>query len=68
VSILGPSGCGKTTLFNIVAGLLKADSANIYLYNDNMIKEEITNKCAKVSYMLQKDLLLPFKTVYDNIS
>lgn len=68
VSILGPSGCGKSTLFNIVAGLLKADKAFIYLYNDNMEKEDITNKCAKVSYMLQKDLLLPFKTVYDNIS
>lgn len=68
VSILGPSGCGKSTLFNIVAGLLKADKAFIYLYNDSMEKEDITNKCAKVSYMLQKDLLLPFKTVYDNIS
>ena len=67
VSILGPSGCGKTTLFNIVAGLLNPSSGNVYLY-DIEDKQDITNKCAQVSYMLQKDLLLPFKTIYDNVS
>lgn len=67
VSILGPSGCGKTTLFNIVAGLLNPSSGNVYLYDDKG-KQDITNKCAKVSYMLQKDLLLPFMTVYENIA
>lgn len=67
VSILGPSGCGKTTLFNIVAGLLNPSSGNVYLYDDKD-KQDITNKCAKVSYMLQKDLLLSFKTIYDNVA
>ena len=57
IGIIGPSGVGKTTLFNIVAGLLEASSGEI-IYDKNI----------KISYMLQKDLLLPFKTVYDNIA
>ncbi len=63
VSLLGVSGSGKTTLFNIVSGLLKPDSGQIIL-ND----EEITGKAGKVSYMLQKDLLLPYKRIIDNVS
>lgn len=63
VAIIGHSGVGKTTLFNIIAGLLKAESGQIFLEN-----EEITGQTSKVSYMLQKDLLLPFRTVFQNIS
>lgn len=55
--IIGPSGCGKTTLFNIISGLLKAESGKIYF-----------DKNVKIAYMLQKDLLLPYMTVFDNIS
>lgn len=63
VSILGISGSGKTTLFNTIAGLIMPVSGKIILNN-----EEITGETGKVSYMLQKDLLLPFKTIEDNIS
>ena len=63
VSLVGVSGSGKTTLFNIIAGLLKADSGKVYLKG-----EDITAKAGKVSYMLQKDLLLPYMTIIDNVS
>ncbi len=63
VSVLGPSGVGKTTLFHIISGLLKPDIGGVF-YNN----EEVTGKIGYISYMQQKDLLLPFKKVIDNIS
>lgn len=61
VSLLGVSGSGKTTLFHIISGLLRPDQGQVFLDG-----EEITGKPGKVSYMLQKDLLLPFRTIEDN--
>ena len=58
VSIIGRSGCGKSTLFNILAGLLPPSFGKISLDGD-----EITGQAGLVSYMLQKDLLLPLRTV-----
>ena len=63
VSLVGVSGSGKTTLFNIIAGLLTPDSGKVYLKG-----EDITSKAGKVSYMLQKDLLLPYMKIIDNVS
>lgn len=63
VSLLGVSGGGKTTLFNIIAGILSPDNGEVILNG-----QEITSKTGNVSYMLQKDLLLPFKTIEDNVS
>ena len=62
VSIIGPSGCGKTTVFNIVAGLIEADAGTL-LYRG----EEITSLRGRVGYMMQKDLLFPWRTVLDNV-
>lgn len=62
VSLLGVSGSGKTTLFNVVSGLYTPDSGKVYL-ND----KEVTNKPGEISYMLQKDLLLPYYSVLDNV-
>jgi len=62
VCILGASGCGKSTLFNAVSGLLKVDGGSIRLEN-----EDVIGKPGRVGYMLQKDLLLPWRTVLDNI-
>ncbi len=62
VSIIGRSGVGKTTLFNAVTGLIDYEQGKITL-ND----KSIDSKDNAVGYMLQKDLLLPFKTVIDNI-
>ena len=63
VSLLGVSGGGKTTLFNIIAGLSTPDEGNIYLEG-----QEITGKPGNISYMLQKDLLLPYRTLVDNVA
>lgn len=62
VSLLGVSGSGKTTLFNVISGLYHPDSGKILLDD-----EDITSNTGKVSYMLQKDLLLPYYTVLDNV-
>ena len=63
VSLLGVSGGGKTTLFNIIAGLLAPDGGEVLLNGEN-----ITGTSGHVSYMLQKDLLLPYRTVEDNVA
>ena len=62
ISLLGPSGIGKTTLFNVLAGVDTPDAGNVYLHG-----EDITGISGKVSYMLQKDLLLEYRTVCDNV-
>lgn len=63
VSLLGASGGGKTTLFNIVAGLLTPDEGRVLLSG-----EDVTGQPGHVSYMLQKDLLLPYRTIEDNVA
>ena len=63
VCILGLSGVGKSTLFNVIAGLISPDKGSVEMNGQN-----ITGKSGNISYMLQKDLLLPFKTVIDNVS
>ncbi|MCI8496949.1 MAG: ABC transporter ATP-binding protein [Clostridiales bacterium] len=63
VSLLGLSGIGKTTLFHVLSGLEQPDSGQVLLSG-----EDITGKAGRVSYMQQKDLLLPFQTVLDNVS
>lgn len=55
ISILGPSGSGKSTLFNIITGLTNEYSGKIVING-------------KISYMQQKDLLLPYKNIIDNVS
>ncbi len=62
VSILGPSGCGKSTLLNIMAGLIKADSGQVY------VDEELVRGISEhFAYMPQQDLLFPWKTILDNV-
>ncbi len=61
VSILGPSGCGKSTLFNVIAGLLKPEAGRVFIKG-----LDVTGKTGVVSYMYQKDLLLPWRNVVDN--
>jgi NitT/TauT family transport system ATP-binding protein len=62
VSIIGPSGCGKTTIFNIIAGLLDPDSGSMHYRG-----KEIESLRGRVGYMMQKDLLFPWRTVLGNV-
>lgn len=55
VAIIGPSGCGKSTIFNLISGLEDLSSGKVLIDGD-------------VSYMYQKDLLLSYKTIIDNVS
>jgi ABC-type nitrate/sulfonate/bicarbonate transport system ATPase subunit len=63
VSIVGPSGCGKSTLFNVLSGLLRPDGGTITLEGNDVI-----GATGHVGYMLQKDLLVPWRTVLGNIT
>jgi ABC-type nitrate/sulfonate/bicarbonate transport system ATPase subunit len=62
VSLIGPSGCGKSTIFNIVAGLLQPSGGHVSIDG-----ADSTGTIGRVGYMLQKDLLLPWRTVLDNV-
>ena len=55
LAIVGPSGCGKSTILNLISGLLEPTKGNI-------------NKKGNIGYMFQKDHLLPWRTIYKNIT
>ncbi len=61
--IVGTSGVGKSTLFNIASGLITPSRGQVWIDN-----QDTTGQAGFVGYMLQKDLLLSFKSVYDNIA
>ncbi len=62
VCLVGPSGCGKSTLFNVAVGLVNPDAGRILL-ND----VDITGRRGQLGYMPQRDLLLPWRRVIDNL-
>lgn len=62
VSIIGPSGCGKSTLLSIIAGLEDKNTGEIYLDG-----KEIKGISSEIGYMLQKDSLLEWRTIYKNV-
>ena len=67
VCLLGISGVGKTTLFNVLSGLTAPDEGKVLLASENGFTD-ITEKNGMLSYMLQKDLLLPHMHVVDNVA
>lgn len=62
VSLIGPSGCGKSTLLNIGAGLNAPTAGDVHVDG-----ERVQGPNAHVAFMLQKDLLLPWRTIAENV-
>jgi NitT/TauT family transport system ATP-binding protein len=62
VSLIGPSGCGKSTLLNIAAGLSPPTGGRAFVDD-----QPVTGPNAHVAFMLQKDLLLPWRTIAENV-
>ena len=62
VSVVGPSGCGKSTILNLVAGLDQPSEGTVRLAG-----EKVTGPSQHVGFMLQKDLLLPWRTIRRNV-
>ena len=63
VTLIGTSGCGKSTLLNILAGVLTPTKGEIYVN-----AEAIQGPSSHFAYMPQSDLLLPWKTILDNVT
>jgi NitT/TauT family transport system ATP-binding protein len=63
VALIGPSGCGKSTLLNMIAGLYPPSEGRVF-YQGQQVSDVNTD----VGYMTQKDNLLPWRTVLDNVA
>lgn len=64
VSVIGPSGCGKSTLFNILAGLETPTDGTLLIDGEPRTAGELLGR---IGYMPQRDLLMPWRTVLDNV-
>ena len=62
VALVGPSGCGKSTLFNLITGLAEPDAGEICLAG-----QVIPRRTGRFGYMPQRDLLLPWRTILNNV-
>ena len=63
VALVGPSGCGKTTALNVLAGQLPASQGRVHLAG-----EPVEGLPPSVGYVSQRDTLLPWRTVLDNVA
>ena len=62
IGIVGPSGCGKSTLLSIVSGLVKPTHGTVFIGG-----EPVDGVSDKIGYMLQKDNLLDWRSIYRNV-
>ena len=66
VAVAGPSGCGKSTLLSIIARLLTPEEGNV-LYRGLSLSDYCQDTVLKIGYMLQKDHLFEWRTIYQNV-
>lgn len=64
LAIVGPSGCGKSTLLNSICGLFEVEQGSILMDGKPV---EIQSNASRIGYMLQKDHLLEWRSVYKNV-
>ena len=62
IAVVGPSGCGKSTLLSLISGLLLPESGSVLLEG-----QEVSSFRDKIGYMLQKDHLFEWRTIYSNV-
>ena len=62
IAIVGPSGCGKSTLLSLICGLITPESGSI-----KVMGKPLGSSMTNIGYMLQKDHLFEWRTVYDNV-
>ncbi|PAT35080.1 ABC transporter ATP-binding protein [Vandammella animalimorsus] len=62
VSVIGPSGCGKSTLLNMGSGLYLPSEGEVLVEG-----RRVTGPVRQVAFMLQKDLLMPWRTIRQNV-
>jgi NitT/TauT family transport system ATP-binding protein len=63
VALIGPSGCGKSTLLNLASGLDRPTRGRVFVDGS-----EVTRPNSHVAFMLQRDLLLPWRSILDNVT
>jgi NitT/TauT family transport system ATP-binding protein len=63
VALIGPSGCGKSTLLNLASGLDRPSRGRVFVDG-----AEVTGPNSHVAFMLQRDLLLPWRSILDNVT
>ncbi|WP_333907781.1 ABC transporter ATP-binding protein [Salinicoccus roseus] len=63
VTLLGPSGSGKSTIFNLIGGLYRPDSGDIFIDGTR-----VNGTRGNISYLPQQDSLLPWRTIEDNVT
>ena len=62
VALVGPSGCGKSTILNLISGLLKPEAGTLLSRG-----RPITEADLHIGYMLQRDHLFEWRTIYSNV-
>ena len=62
LAVVGPSGCGKSTLLNVICGLLPVEEGSVLMNDTPLLPGD-----SRIGYMLQKDHLLEWRTIYQNV-
>jgi NitT/TauT family transport system ATP-binding protein len=70
VAIVGPSGCGKSTVLNAIASLIPESEAVVEggIFLNGTERSRLSARDLNLGYVFQRDCLLPWRTIADNVS